>query len=90
MTASARSDISISILSPASGNDTVILSDGDLLRGSLADIIEPDGEDILLAEIAGDLVEVPKALSSALWSLVGKRIWLACIGGKIRFAEVSA
>lgn len=64
--------------------------EGDIYRGKLSDIIEPDGQDIILADIAGDLVEVPKAQSSALKSMVGWRIWLACIGGEIRFAVVTA
>ena len=67
-----------------------ILSEGELYRGHLQEVIEPDGEDTILVDMAGDLVEVPKALSPALRPLVRKRIWLACIGGKIRFAVVTA
>lgn len=86
MSASSTAPISFSDNLPL----TSILSEGDIYRGKLADIIEPDGQDIILADIAGDLIEVPKAQSSALWSMVGWRIWLACIGGKIRFAVVTA
>lgn len=89
MTASARADISISIVSPESENDTIILNEGDIVRGMLTDIIEPDGEDIVLPEVAGELYEVPKSLAATLWPLVGRRIWMANVGGQIQAAEVS-
>lgn len=85
MSASSSAPISFSDIPSL----TRILSEGDILRGKLSDIIEPDGQDIILADIAGDLVEVPKAQSPALWSMVGWRIWLACIGGQIRSGVVS-
>lgn len=86
---SPQSDISISILPPESENDTTILNEGNIVRGILTDIIEPDGEAIILLVVAGELYEVPRSLAATLWPQVGRRIWLANLAGAIQAAEVS-
>ena len=74
MSASAQSDISISIVSPA--------SEGDILRGVLRE------SPVLGFSVADDSVDIPISQAAALRPLVGQRIWLACIGGQLRFAAV--
>jgi hypothetical protein len=66
----------------------VILADCDIVAGQLTDIIDPDGLDISLASIGLGLYEVPRPLVRSLRHIVGKRIYLASIGGQLRFAEV--
>jgi len=41
-------------------------------RGKLTDIIEPDDQDFLLAEIAGDMIELTESLSGQLQELLGQ------------------
>lgn len=72
-------------LSPSSpGAEIIRLRECEGWDGRLTDIIEPDGEDIILAEIAGRLVELPRGLSEELWALMGQKIRTARILGQIR------
>jgi hypothetical protein len=57
-----------------------------IVGGKLCDLVEPDDEDIALAKIEDLLVEVPRSLVGPMWEPIGKRIWLAKVGGKIRAA----
>jgi len=68
--------------------DIMQLSNNQGVRGQLKDVIEPDGEDITLAYVESFTVEVPRALSSKLWSLMQQNIVLAHIAGQFR-AEAS-
>lgn len=64
--------------------ETIQLMDCQGRRGVLTDIIEPDGEDLILARIAGELVELPRALSARLWGLMGQRVVVARFGDNYR------
>jgi hypothetical protein len=54
--------------------DIVRLHDPEIVIGKLSDIIEPDGQEFLLARIAGELIELPKPLSEQLWGLMGQKV----------------
>ncbi len=56
----------------------------DIIVGKLSDVIEPDGEDFVLARIADELIELPKVLSASLWGYMGERVIVGCITGQIR------
>jgi len=75
MSASAQSDISISIVSP--------VSEGDIYRGVLRE------SPVHRFSVADEPVDISLEQAAALRPLVGHRIWLACIGGQLRFAAVS-
>jgi hypothetical protein len=60
--------------------ETICLADCQGRRGILTDIIEPDGEEIVLARVAGELVELPGQLSAQLWGLLGQRVVVARVG----------
>jgi hypothetical protein len=53
-------------------------------RGQLRDIIQPDGENIVLAGIGEEWVELPRTLAPHLWQLVGQRVVVARIGEEYR------
>lgn len=72
---------SISAAAPISFSD--ILSEGDIFRGPLLE------SPVLGFSVAGESVDIPIEQAAAIRPLVGRRIWLACIGGQLRFAEVS-
>lgn len=80
----------IETVSPATNTfpscETIQLNPRDLHRGVLTDIIEPDGEEIVLARINGSLIELPRDLSAQLWGLLGQRIIVARFGDKYRAA----
>jgi hypothetical protein len=59
----------------------------DIIVGKLSDIIEPDGEDFVLARIADELIELPKSLSASLWGYMGEKVIVGCITGQIRAAR---
>jgi hypothetical protein len=77
----------ICTLSPVSAeakDDIIHLQEIDIAAGILTDIIEPDGQPIILACIDDMLVEAPKAMSRKLWPFIGRRICLAVVDGKFR------
>jgi len=60
-----------SFASPES--EVIRLPTGDIFVGLLRNVLEPDGEDFVLALIEGSLVRVPKELADELWTHVGQR-----------------
>jgi len=68
----------------AQHGDTIRLRELDIVVGTLSDIIQPDGEDFLLARIAGELIELPKSLSASLWGYMGEKVIVGRITGQIR------
>jgi hypothetical protein len=65
-------------------HEVIRLRELDIIVGTLSDIIEPDGEDIILAEIANELIMLPKALSASLWGYMGQKVIVGLITGQIR------
>ena len=70
-------------------NEPVYLRELDIIVGKLSNVIEPDGEDFLLARIAGLLVELPKSLSAQLWALMGQKVIVGLITGQYRAGRSS-
>jgi hypothetical protein len=68
--------------------NAICLPKNGIFFGILSDIIEPDGEDFVLACMEGSLVAAPKALGPELWKLRSERVILANVAGKLR-AEVA-
>jgi hypothetical protein len=60
------------------------LDEGRFIIGQLSDIVEPDGEDYLLARIAGKMMELPKSLSASLWALMGRKVVAGLILGQYK------
>ena len=58
--------------------------------GLLRNVIEPDGDLIVLACIDNDLIEIPKDQAAILQQLVGQRICLAIVDGKFRAGALRA
>jgi hypothetical protein len=72
-------------LSPSSLEPEIIrLRELEGWHGMLSDIIEPYGEDIILAEIGGHLIELPKYLSATMWGLMGQPVRVGCFDGQVR------
>jgi|WetSurMetagenome_2_1015567.scaffolds.fasta_scaffold1254376_2 hypothetical protein len=65
-------------------NEPVYLRERDIFIGPLTEVAEPDGEDFLLARIAGELLELPMELSAQLRALVGLRVIVGKIAGQYR------
>lgn len=74
----------------AQHNEAVRLRELDIIVGTLSDLIEPDGEDFLLARIANELIELPKSLSPSLWGYMGERVIVGRITGQYRAERCSA
>jgi hypothetical protein len=64
------------------------LSEPEVITGQLLEVVEPDGQDFLIARIAGLLVELPKCLSESLQSMMGQKVIVGRILGIYR-AELS-
>lgn len=68
---------------PATLTEEILrLQERGVFIGLLSDIIEPDGEDIILARIEDTLVEVPRGLSEKLWGMVGQRAVIGLFDGQ--------
>jgi hypothetical protein len=65
-------------------NEPIRLRECEGWHGTLSAIIEPAGEDIILARIAGVMVELPRELSAQLRALVGLRVIVGKIAGQYR------
>jgi hypothetical protein len=57
--------------------------------GLLQNVIEPDGESIVLANIDNILVEAPKSQAAKLQQLVGRTVCLAIVDGKFRVGALA-
>jgi len=57
--------------------------------GLLQNVIESDGESIVLANIDNILVEAPKNLAAKLQQLVGRTVCLAIVDGKFRVGALA-
>jgi hypothetical protein len=55
-------------------DEVIRLPVGDRFIGLLHDVVEPDGEDFVLALIEESMVRVPKGLADELWTLVGQKV----------------
>ena len=73
-----------------SGDEAIRLRELDIIVGTLSDVIEPDGEDFVLARIADELIELPKVLSASLWGYMGERVIVGLITGQIRAERSTA
>jgi hypothetical protein len=65
-------------------SEPIRLPKNDIFVGSLQNIIEPDGEDFILAMVEGELLELSRALADKLRSLMGKRVIVGNVAGQIR------
>lgn len=69
--------------------EPIRLPEKDVIWGILHDIIEPDGEDFVLACLQERMVEVPKSLAPELWALVGQKVIIGHFDGKHRVGRSS-
>ena len=74
----------LDIISSPQAEEPVRLASGQQQRSVLQSVIEPDGEDFVLACFAERIIEVPKNLAPELRELVGQKTLVALIDGKHR------
>ena len=74
----------LDVIPSPQANEPIGLPERSDFRGILHDVIEPDGEDIVLACIGHLIIEVPKDLAPELWELVGQKVIIGHFDGKHR------
>jgi len=73
-------------------SEPIRLEEWEGWHGLLTDISQPDQEGFALACFGGAQVEVPASFAEELWEreLVGQRVWLALVKGRMRAGRMSA
>ena len=79
----------LDIISSPQAEEPVRLEEHTSFRGMLQNVIEPKGEDFVLACIGILTIEVPKSLAPELWALLGQKVVIGLFDKKHRLERSS-